>query len=625
MYVPFFCTVHILPMKRHLLLLSATALLLISSCKITHDPNPAPSIKQVLAEDFEQGNKQAYATGTVNLKSGHWTLNDALIGNLAADRKNELFSIRMRNTGSIAMNFDLLKGADRIMIYHAVYGNDAASTWQLETSTNSGDSYQKRGETVTSSKPTLDSVVFQIKENGPVRFSITKLSGGTARINFDDIKIYGKSAETNAPAAPPVVVEPVKLTLTENLEQGTKAGYAAGAVALGSGSWTLDDALIGKLADDRKNGISSIRMRNTGSAHMNFDLIKGADRIVVYYAVYGSDPASTWEMQTSGDSGNLYVKTGETVTASKTTLDSAVFSVKSTSRIRFQIKKLSGGTARINFDNIKIYGTSADTSSSSGGTTTPPPTATTYDNLLFGNPSNAQNALVFNTNYLMDKGQYMLSYNNQTSCPNWVSWYVGSTALGSAQRQDDFRADMQIPGAWYPVQNTSYSGSGFDRGHNCPSADRTLTVAANSTTFLMSNMIPQAPQNNQQTWNNLEQYIRNQVTAGNECYVVMGSYGTGGTGSAGYAEKIDNGRINVPKRVWKMVVVIPYGDNDLSRVNAGTRVIAVDTPNDNSISTDWKPYITSVDAIEAATGLDLLSALPANVQAAIEAKTDTGI
>ncbi|WP_255412675.1 DNA/RNA non-specific endonuclease [Chitinophaga sp. S165] len=39
----------------------------------------------------------------------------------------------------------------------------------------------------------------------------------------------------------------------------------------------------------------------------------------------------------------------------------------------------------------------------------------------------------------------------------------------------------------------------MDRGHNCPSADRTSTTA-NSSTFLMTNMIPQAPQNNQQTW-----------------------------------------------------------------------------------------------------------------------------
>ena len=51
--------------------------------------------------------------------------------------------------------------------------------------------------------------------------------------------------------------------------------------------------------------------------------------------------------------------------------------------------------------------------------------------------------------------------------------------------------------------STSYSGSGFDRGHNCPSADRTGSTADNTATFLMTNMMPQAPTNNQQTWAHL--------------------------------------------------------------------------------------------------------------------------
>jgi endonuclease G len=66
------------------------------------------------------------------------------------------------------------------------------------------------------------------------------------------------------------------------------------------------------------------------------------------------------------------------------------------------------------------------------------------------------------------------------------------------------------------------------------------------------------------------------------------------------------------------------GDNDVSRVNANTRIIAIDTPNINSINTNWGVYRTSVDAIEAATGLDLLSNLPVEVQEVIEAKTDGG-
>ena len=72
------------------------------------------------------------------------------------------------------------------------------------------------------------------------------------------------------------------------------------------------------------------------------------------------------------------------------------------------------------------------------------------------------------------------------------------------------------------------------------------------------------------------------------------------------------------------MVILPTGTNDAGRVTTGTRVIAIDTPNDNSISTTWGTYRTSVDAIETATGLDLLSAVPAAIQQTIEARTDNG-
>jgi endonuclease G len=55
---------------------------------------------------------------------------------------------------------------------------------------------------------------------------------------------------------------------------------------------------------------------------------------------------------------------------------------------------------------------------------------------------------------------------------------------------------------------------------------------------------------------------------------------------------------------------------------SSTRGIAVNTPN-NSLSSAWGGYRTTVDAIEAA-GLDLLSALPMSVQNVMEAKTDAG-
>ena len=246
------------------------------------------------------------------------------------------------------------------------------------------------------------------------------------------------------------------------------------------------------------------------------------------------------------------------------------------------------------------------------------------NNLALGNPSGAQADSYFYWNYLITKPQYSMSYHRDRGTPNWVSWHLSSAWLGSAARQNNFGPDNSLPSGWYRVGSSSYSGSGFDRGHNCPSADRTGSTADNSATFLMDNMTPQAPNNNQRTWAGLENYCRTLVNAGNELYIICGSYGKGGTGSNGYKTTLDNGHVTVPARCWKVIVVLPVGSGDAARVSTSTRVIAINTPNDNSLSTSWGTYRTSVDAIESATGYNLLSAVSSSVQSVIEARVDNG-
>lgn len=248
-------------------------------------------------------------------------------------------------------------------------------------------------------------------------------------------------------------------------------------------------------------------------------------------------------------------------------------------------------------------------------------TATRDSNLAMGNPSGANTSY---SNYLVSKTQYAMSYNSYRGTPNWVSWHLSSAWLGSAPRQDDFRADNSLPSSFYKVQSTDYTSSGFDRGHNCPSADRTGSTTDNSATFLMSNMIPQAPNNNQKTWANLENYCRTLVSQGNELYVIMGSYGTGGDGSNGHKTTLANGKVTVPNRIWKVIVVLPVGTNDAARVTSSTRIIAIDTPNSNSVSSSWGSYRTTVDAIEAKMGYNLLSNVSSSVQSVIEARVDNG-
>lgn len=244
--------------------------------------------------------------------------------------------------------------------------------------------------------------------------------------------------------------------------------------------------------------------------------------------------------------------------------------------------------------------------------------------LTMGNPTGAVNSTAYPNNYLMSKSQYALSYNNTTRIPNWVSWQLNRNWLGSAARQDDFRADTSLPSTWYRVQGTDYQGSGFDRGHMTPSADRTRTVTDNSATFLMTNMIPQAPDNNQGPWANLENYSRDLVVnQGKELYIISGGYGVGGTGSNGTRYTIANGNVQVPARTWKVIVVLNTLGSGVSGVTTNTRVIAVDMPNSQGIrSVNWKTYRVSVDTIESRTGYNFLSNVSASTQNVIESRVD---
>jgi len=59
--------------------------------------------------------------------------------------------------------------------------------------------------------------------------------------------------------------------------------------------------------------------------------------------------------------------------------------------------------------------------------------------------------------------------------------------------------------------------------------------------------------------------------------------------------------------------------DDLSRINAQTRVIAVWMPNTNTVGEQlWSNYRVSVDEVERLTGYDLLSNVPESVQRVIE-------
>ncbi len=449
-----------------------------------------------------------------------------------------------------------------------------------------------------------------------------------------------KKNDTTTPTPVTTYVHvPAAYVIKEDFEMGTKAAYAAGPVTIKTGVWSFDDALLGKLATDIKNNTQSVRLR-TGKIEMNFD-IDSISMIKINHAKFGSDGNSELTVWMSTDKGVSYTQIGNTLTTNSSTFITDSIKITGNKPARFQIRK--SGTTRVNIDDIIFIGAGkpginfnepADNTIDTTNNSTPtagrglpsgtgpdvPPSDGDDSNMLFGNPSNATNSAAVTENYLIDKKYYVISYSSTRATPNWVSWHLDESNLGSTPRQDNFAAFSGLPTGYYQVQSNSYSGSGFDRGHNCPSADRTSSIEANSSTFLMTNMIPQAPQNNQRAWADLETYLRGEVKKGYEVYTIMGSYGKGGTGSNGYAETINNGKVTVPKRVWKIAIILPSGNSDLLRTNADTRILAVDTPNENALDTDWKKYITTVDLIEKATGYDFLSKLSTDLQKKLQAK-----
>jgi len=253
--------------------------------------------------------------------------------------------------------------------------------------------------------------------------------------------------------------------------------------------------------------------------------------------------------------------------------------------------------------------------------TAPPYTSDVH--LTFGNPSGATFDTLNPNNYLMEKPEFSLSYNRDRGTPNWVSWHLTDEWVGSLTRVDTFRPDPAVPPDWYRVTHFDYQSTGFDRGHMTPNADRDkeTSIPINQATFLMSNMIPQAPDNNQGPWASLENFLRSLLPS-NELYIVAGGSGTGGTGSnGGVTTTIANGNVTVPAQTWKCALVLPkMSGNDVLRVTAATQTICVIMPNIQGIrNNDWQDYLTSVNAVEALSGYDLFANVPDAIENAVEA------
>src|SRR6266404_3783476 len=243
----------------------------------------------------------------------------------------------------------------------------------------------------------------------------------------------------------------------------------------------------------------------------------------------------------------------------------------------------------------------------------------TSQQMQLGNPSAATTDGSNHDHYLIQRTVEALDYSDNLGEPNWASWDLTISDEGTATRSS-FITDATLPSGFYEVTTGDYTGSGYDRGHMCPSADRTDNTTDNDLVFYMSNIMAQNPDNNQGPWEVLETYCRTLASAGNELLITCGPSTFNGS-------RIQpSGKVSIPGYTWKVIVVVPPGGGSaLSRITSTTRVIAVKMPNIAGIrSVNWTNYNTTVNQIQADTGYTFFSALDPAIASVLRAKNDAG-
>jgi endonuclease G len=230
---------------------------------------------------------------------------------------------------------------------------------------------------------------------------------------------------------------------------------------------------------------------------------------------------------------------------------------------------------------------------------------------------------------LISRDQYLISYSKKRRLLNWAAWKLEAADIGHIGRSNLFSADQDLETylnktSEHAVTSEEYHGSCFDRGHQCPSADRDDSVANNQMTFLMSNMIPQTAYLNRVIWEHLEQYTRDLVTTqGKKVYIIAGPIFDQDFGSIGIDKDIP-----IPSKNFKVIIILDKNQT-ISDVNSNTQIIAVIMPNllksgkkplddqaelcsNTGLSpnagavNDWRQYNTTLSNVEKLAGLKIL-------------------
>lgn len=170
-----------------------------------------------------------------------------------------------------------------------------------------------------------------------------------------------------------------------------------------------------------------------------------------------------------------------------------------------------------------------------------------------------------------------------TRTPLWSAEYLTPERIRAAQRQkrvNTFHPELRLPVS-DRAELSDYARSGYDRGHMAPSGDM-ATPGAQNESFTLANMVPQAPQNNRETWEHLEHAVR-EYALQRPIYVITGP------SFQGTRLLFLHDHVAVPTHLYKLV----YDPN----LKAAAAYWVANT-------NDAQPDIITVAELEQRTGLD---------------------
>lgn len=200
---------------------------------------------------------------------------------------------------------------------------------------------------------------------------------------------------------------------------------------------------------------------------------------------------------------------------------------------------------------------------------------------------------------------YLVGYNESLRNPDWVAYRLQrSENTNTSERPESFDVDRRTRAR---VDHYDYSNSGYDRGHMAPNyaIDLVFGERAQKETFLMSNIVPQRPELNQGPWKQLEQMVAKRYLRDyGELWVLTGPiYDT-------TWRQFSSG-VAIPSAFFKIIVDVVEPD--------GLRAFAIIMQQGTDPDEKLAAHLVSIDTVEAATGLDFLSALDDSVEAVLEA------